>query len=487
MSHGENCLDYNSLYKIALTEKVIETGKLDQLIASYKKITESFNLITPPWRFTGSIDNQCVDFSQVKEWWRKAITIPKIKEKIDVYIGIPFCVGPERCTYCMYRSHVLADSSEIDGYLEILIPMMADMSEVLGDIDYNSLYVGGGTPNILTVEQMEYLFSEFLKWFKFKKNSQKTFENSPRIFDPEKLRLVKDYGFNRVSFGVQAFDQEVLKKVKRDYVAPEKMLEIIQLAKKLKFDQINVDLMLGLDGQTKESFMESFQQLIKLRPYSITVYVYRRGRGEFGSIENHEKFLDNYYNSLIYPTLKAANLMSEEYGYHNLCNNDNLEFQSFVSKEITFNKFNYNTRPNLTGGNSCLGFGPSSVSYITSPKMVVNYRTDPDITRFNCIDAIFKGKQETVKETMQIYILEMLYRNKQVDLEKFQQFFGIDLLEEFIFEITCLEYLDKIKVDSKYLYFDYKDAMDYGIYSKFFYDRRYLAIYENYLTQKGGE
>ena len=160
-----------------------------------------------------------------------------------LYIHIPFCI--KKCRYCDFTS--FPDCEQFfDKYIEALLNEMNEYRGYLID----SVFIGGGTPTILSAKQLEKLFSNIKKVFNLK-NAEISIEANPKTLDEEKLSVLKASGVNRISIGVQSFIDEELITLGRVHTA-EDAKNTISLSKKY-IDNVNIDLMFSIPGQTLES------------------------------------------------------------------------------------------------------------------------------------------------------------------------------------------------------------------------------------------
>lgn len=179
-----------------------------------------------------------------------------------LYIHIPFCAA--KCAYCDFVSYA-NKTTMVGAYLEAL----QKEALVYETPKPQTVYIGGGTPSFLNSKQIESLLSFIQKQYGggFK---EFTFEVNPESVEEEKLKILKDYGVNRLSMGLQSFNDEELKLIGRVHNS-EKFISSYNLARKY-FDNINVDLIAALPGQTKGSFLSGLNRLLLMKPNHISLY-----------------------------------------------------------------------------------------------------------------------------------------------------------------------------------------------------------------------
>ena len=191
----------------------------------------------------------------------------------SLYIGIPFC--PSRCSYCSFVSCNLdRDRKMVQPYVDCLcreveeIRIQADKA----GLKLCSIYIGGGTPTSLSADQLRQLMGTVRANFDLSKVVEYTVEaGRPDCTDAEKLAVIKEYGATRISINPQTFSDEVLAGIGRKHSAQD-ILDCYAEARKAGHDDINMDLIAGLPGDTVESFERSLRQAIALDPENITVH-----------------------------------------------------------------------------------------------------------------------------------------------------------------------------------------------------------------------
>ena len=185
--------------------------------------------------------------------------------KRGLYIHIPFC--KRKCNYCDFASFA-GQERYIDDYLEAL----SREASLYKEIGCNTLYVGGGTPSLLTEGQLRRLAKIICKNFgDVPQFEESTFEANPESLTVSKIETLREVGFNRLSIGLQSFNEAELKTIGRVHTV-QQFLTAYQAARAGGFTNINVDLIAGLPGQTETSFLESLQQVIKLEPEHLSAY-----------------------------------------------------------------------------------------------------------------------------------------------------------------------------------------------------------------------
>jgi oxygen-independent coproporphyrinogen-3 oxidase len=206
--------------------------------------------------------------------WAQHSNEDPIPRTLSLYFHIPFC--DTVCFYCACNKIVTGDHSRATPYLEHLYKEI-ELQGQLFDRDriVDQLHWGGGTPTFLNADQIRDLMKVTGKHFSLRDDDAGDYsiEIDPRSVDPEKLQVLRETGFNRLSLGVQDLDPRVQQAVNR-VQSEDKTREVTEAARELGFKSINMDLMYGLPFQTVESFNETLQKIVALNPDRIAAYNY---------------------------------------------------------------------------------------------------------------------------------------------------------------------------------------------------------------------
>lgn len=171
------------------------------------------------------------------------------------YIHIPFCENI--CHYCDFNKFFI-EGQPVNEYLDALGKEIALTLEQFPKGSLNSIYVGGGTPTALNEGQLGKLCELIHKHLSFGVNTEFTFEANPGDLSKEKLEILKEAGVNRLSLGVQTFNDELLRKIGRTHRAKD-VFHSVDLAKQIGFENINIDLIYSLPEQTINDFKETLE------------------------------------------------------------------------------------------------------------------------------------------------------------------------------------------------------------------------------------
>lgn len=199
--------------------------------------------------------------------------LDSIKENdVDVYVGIPFC--RTRCLYCSFASQLRTKKTDMKVYLDALkrdITLGASMAREHG-LTVRALYLGGGTPTVLTAEELNELLMHVIDEYHIKPGTEFTVEaGRPDTITFEKLNVIRNHGATRISINPQTMCDETLKNVGRDHSAKD-IINCFHAARELGFDCINMDLIAGLPGENHFSMEDSIKQILSLVPDCLTIH-----------------------------------------------------------------------------------------------------------------------------------------------------------------------------------------------------------------------
>lgn len=239
-----------------------------------------------------------------------------MKKELELYLHIPFCVS--KCEYCDFLS---APSGEEQRqiYVERLCRRIRYWSDVIHNYGYEivSIFVGGGTPSILTEAQITQVFEAVHESFPIKEDAEITLEMNPGTDVKDKLPVYRELGINRLSMGLQSADNEELKCLGRIHTY-EDFRQVYQWAREAGFTNINVDLMSAIPGQTLESYEDTLRKVADLEPEHISAYSLIIEEGtpfyeRYGEGRHAEELPDEDIERQMY--VRTGEIL-EDYGYH---------------------------------------------------------------------------------------------------------------------------------------------------------------------------
>ncbi|MEG0293862.1 radical SAM family heme chaperone HemW [Enterococcus sp.] len=180
------------------------------------------------------------------------------RRSTSAYIHIPFC--EHICYYCDFNK-VFLEGQPVDEYIESLLKEIRLTLEQYPTAISETIYIGGGTPTSLTAKQLDVLLTGVHRYLPTATTKEFTVEANPGDLTSEKLEVLKAHGVNRLSMGVQTFDDRLLKKIGRKHSVQD-VYDTIKLLEKKQFDNVSIDLIYALPGQTLESFRDTLNQAL---------------------------------------------------------------------------------------------------------------------------------------------------------------------------------------------------------------------------------
>jgi oxygen-independent coproporphyrinogen III oxidase len=196
---------------------------------------------------------------------------PRVGTPLGLYLHVPFC--RKRCKFCYFRVYTDKNARDVDVYLDALVKEVELYSKqaVVGGRPLHYVYFGGGTPSYLSAVQLRGLVDRLKQYLPWDQADEVTFECEPGTLQQHKLETIKDLGVTRLSLGVENFDYQILEYNGRAHHT-EEIYRAYGWARDLKFDQINIDLIAGMVGESWDNWRECIRKTIELDPDSVTIY-----------------------------------------------------------------------------------------------------------------------------------------------------------------------------------------------------------------------
>ena len=223
---------------------------------------------------------------EIEALWRASNNL--YPQNLSFYFHIPFC--SKRCLFCGCTSEVMQDTSARDLYFEALYSEMVEKLLWISDKrPVTQVHFGGGTPTSVPFEILDTILHKLRARFPFAEHAEIAIECNPSSVTEERLRALALMGFNRISYGIQDFNPEVLEIIGRDpSLLPVK--ELVKLSRELHFSGINLDLIYGLPGQTEANFYDSVQKAVEAAPDRIALFSY----AHVPWLKENQKLLEKY-------------------------------------------------------------------------------------------------------------------------------------------------------------------------------------------------
>ncbi|WP_195251528.1 coproporphyrinogen dehydrogenase HemZ [Romboutsia sp. 1001713B170207_170306_H8] len=323
---------------------------------------------------------------------------PIDKNKISLYVSIPFC--PTRCYYCSFPANPLKQFGHLKkNYLEKLIIEIKGLAKLLEETnkEIETLYIGGGTPTTLDAEEMDILIKALYKELDLSKIKEFTVEaGRPDTINREILECLKKNNVTRISINPQTMNQETLDKIGRGH-SVEEIKEAFNLARKIGFDNINMDLILGLEGENVEMVRNTLEEIKKLSPESLTVHTLAIKRAS----KLKEK-MDEYVLTQYEEMVKMIDLSME------------------YAKEMNLNPYYMYRQKQMLGNLENIGYAKEGYECIYNMQIMEEKQSNyalgaGSISKFVYVDEDRIERVENVKNVEQYIdrVEEMIYRKKE--------------------------------------------------------------------------
>lgn len=340
-------------------------------------------------------------------------------QKVGCYIHIPFC--QKKCYYCDFCAYMNVEH-RIDNYINNLIKEIKLYQEKLS-CEIDSIYIGGGTPSYIDGKYIEKIRIA-LDGFKIDNIKEFTIECNPNSISKDKLLLYKDLGINRISLGVQSFDDKVLKAIGRNHTA-DIALRDIDLIRSVGFDNLSFDLMLNLPHQDYNSVKNDLEMVKNISPEHISWYSLILEEGSRFYTLNKKGKLDlmdddkevDIFNDLVDELGKIG---LHRYEISNFAKNG---YQSYHNKKYW-------------EGEGYIAFGMSASGYLSNYRysntrnfIHYNDKINKNVLPIDDYNYIDKNEREIE------YIIFKLRETSGINLEEFKKKFGYNFLEKYKKEI----------------------------------------------------
>ncbi len=357
-------------------------------------------------------------------------------EELGIYVHIPFC--KRKCSYCDFKSFSNIDEINQKKYVDALIKEIQN-SQNTNKYIVTTIYIGGGTPSFINENYIKDILQAIYKKWEIKNDVEITIEVNPGTITKEKLEAYKNMGINRLSIGLQSTNNYLLNKIGRIH-SYEEFIENYILARKIGFENINIDLMLALPEQNMEDLMQSVKKVINLNPEHISIYslILEENTELWKKVKNKEENLveDDLEREMYWKSKKAF----EDAGYIHY-EISNYAKPGFESKHNT----------NCWSQKQYLGFGIAAHSYFNGKRFynvedLNKYITNIEKNEFKN-NIIIEEENRTKEDIAKEYMMLGLRKIEGVSISEFQRKFELNPLFYFRFEISKLQEMDLIEVD----------------------------------------
>jgi oxygen-independent coproporphyrinogen-3 oxidase len=367
----------------------------------------------------------------------------KRPQSLSLYVHIPFC--RKLCYFCACNKIITEERGLAAPYVKAVIEEMKTVARFAPGLHpVEQIHWGGGSPNFLSPEEMMHLHTETLQIFpSLERGAEVSVELDPRTTTTEQLIALKEVGFNRISFGVQDFDEEVQETVNR-VQSFEETQALAASGRELGFEGINLDLIYGLPQQTLEGFGKTLEKVVEIRPDRIALYGYAHVTWIQKAQNTFRRFnLPTPEERISLFLLAVRELQQAGYQHigldHFALPSDSLH-QSLLSGKLNRNFMGYTTHK----GASLLGFGASSISTLRGG--FAQNEKDPGRYQEKVLGgklAVVRGLSRTAEDIVRGELIELVLCGGRIDYARFTEQFGVDPREVYPDSFLELEQLEE--------------------------------------------
>ena len=344
------------------------------------------------------------------EWFENFEKSYDKDEGVDIYIHIPFCKS--LCTFCGCNITITQNSALQEEYITSLIKEWENYKNIFPSLKVSSIYLGGGTPNYLS----PLILDKLLKQFPNKTHDfYASLEADPRHFTSDHSKVLKEHGFNRISFGVQDFNTEVLKNLNRPQTF-EQIEQARALAREYGFKEVSFDFIYGLPLQTPESTTNTFKRLATLSPdmiahYPLAVAPWQAQSQHAMSIWQDHSASDKY-DLYLNADQELMNQGYSNLGFGHYLGHDSLSSDAKSAENLKRSIMGFAPKKSK----QLIGLGVSAIShsgtaYVQNEKVLAKYNYHVPIKK----DQLLKGHFQTSSQIRQLDFLNTLICNSQAD------------------------------------------------------------------------
>ncbi len=412
-----------------------------ELISKYDIAGPRYTSYPPVPHFTSDVNE-----TDYKEYLRSS----QLTDQVSLYFHFPFCKS--LCYYCGCNVVITSNQDIIENYLSNLKEEIRLVIEnIKKDIVVKQLHWGGGTPNYLNLHQMEDIFNFIRNEFNINATAEVSIELDPRTVSFEQLYILKELGFNRISFGVQDLNEQTQKSINR--IQPVDMIEqIYYKAREVGFSSINLDFIYGLPYQTVNNYNFNLKKILEWKPDRLAFFSY----AHVPWIKKHQKLIERHYLPLNFEKILIFKNIVEtltDNGYVYIGLDHFAKPEDELSKALQEKKLHRNFQGyTVLKDMDVIAFGITAISqfkqlYIRNLKDLKTYKESVQSSRLPVIDGYKMSEDDILRRT----IINQIMCNLHIDIKSIEREFNINFINYFHQELKKLKELEEelIKLSDK--------------------------------------
>lgn len=394
-----------------------------------------------------------------------ALNSPPTDNTLGLYLHIPFC--RKRCKFCYFRVYTDKNSSQIEAYIDALAREVELYSRLpaVAERPLKFVYFGGGTPSYISVKHLSKLAQRLKQAIPWDGAEEVTFECEPGTLSQSKLEEIRKIGVTRLSLGIENFDDEILRENGRAHLSKE-IYRVLPWVEVLDFDQLNIDLIAGMVGETWRTWEENVQKTIDISPDSVTIYqmelpyntVYTKMLSDAGQ----ELHIADWHTKREWHKYAFSKL--EDAGY---------EISSAYTMVKKDKKCRFVYRDSVWQGTDMLGTGVASFGHMSGVHLQNDASWDNYLQQISEDKLPLKRAFRTSPDERLIREMILQLKLGKIDTKYFQNKFNVDIIERFHEAYDGLQNEGMLTFDDKSVRLTTQGLLRVDQLLPEFYDKRY--------------
>lgn len=388
-------------------------------------------ILRPQLAGGGRTQPDALDSYAVRDAWSRLRT-SRFRVPRYFYIHVPFCL--RRCSFCCFYSRATYQAAALEAFLATLRQELLFFAPTFSGEEFQALYIGGGTPSLLTADQIKRLLSAMFERYRVSGEGSRTFECDPAGVTREKLAVLRSFGFNRIGMGIQSLSGKVLALENRGHQSPPVVERAVRMVREVGGFELNVDLLLGLRGDDENTFLKSFESVMLWEPDAIAVYlVWPPGPylKEFysGDSRSFRDSITARYGGVI-RRIRAMIKGRYRWTDRRPALTDDAWYFARLRRLAGHKPFYKHTYFDFTAEpSSVFGLGPTARSRVAGVAAYENISA-PDAS-FDPAQAIYRGRSVSARDEMVKYVVLNVCSGKDISSSEFLGLFGLSFERAF--------------------------------------------------------
>lgn len=439
--------------------------------SDFKKITArlrkssismlSYNKLFHILAYPGS-EEIFLDAEELASRWRASNK--KNKDKIiKLVLYFPYCA--QKCLYCRESSEKLGRSTQIKDFLRDARREMRFFAGIFKKKKIDYLTINGGSPDILSADELRKMLKLLFEGFEFAKGAVKRIELNPSGVSAQKLKIMKEFGLNRISLGVQSLTKKALDGAGRPFIGFQKLQETVRLVRTAGLEDINMDLILGLPEEDYSQFEKGLRKVCELQPSQIMIYVLNEPNREYLAkypqldLADFQKKVENmvlsFVESSFLDEIKRSN-------YTLIPGKEHVNYKYFTLVRNDISAISWLSEMDRYINISTLVIGKKGTANILGDLIYER------VADFDTTHPIYKAIAVDEEYEMKKFIFSSVESAQKIDMELFRKIFKKDMSDIFGPAINVLRNNGRIILKDGCIFFQHKNSKDILIDIAFF-------------------